>query len=101
MSSTRGFSLDEIVGELDRARRERDEALTRMHAATAEAEGHRATRADRSAASVERYRQECEREAITWSTEARRLLDTGEVPPDPFAQAHRKTLWDALRQDTT
>ena len=67
-----------------------------MHAATAELAARRAARHDRYAETRERYRQECEREAIHWTAEARRLIDSGEVPPDPLAPAHRKTLIDAL-----
>lgn len=90
---------DRLVAELARARAERDAAVARMLAATSELAARKAARHDRTREAVERYRQECEREALVWTAEAHRLLESGEVPADPFAPAHRKTLIDALTKE--
>lgn len=93
-------SRQDLVRELARARGERDAAMARLHAATSELNARKTTAADRYAETDEIRRQRYEAEAIRWSAEAQHLLDTGAIPPDPLASAHRKTLSDALKGKT-
>ena len=90
----------DLVRELARARGERDAAMARLHAATSELAATRKPRRGINPETEERRRQHNEREAIRWSAEAQHLLDTGAIPPDPLAPAHRKALSDALKGNT-
>lgn len=91
-------SKDTLVRELAKARGERDAALKRLHALSGELQSRRLTPKGKSSEARERYRQEGEVEAMRWTAEAQRLLESGEVPPDPLAPGHRKTLIDALNK---
>lgn len=100
MTTTWTASRADLIRELQRARGERNAAMARLHAATSELNARKTTTAGRYAETEERRRQHNEREAIRWSAEAQHLLNTGAIPPDPLAPAHRKTLSDALKGKT-
>jgi hypothetical protein len=99
-SSAWTATREDLVKELAKVRAEREIAIHRAQMLATEIESRKAIRRDWAQESRMRLRQQTEREVIQWTTEAHRLLDSGEVPPDPFAPAHRKTLSDALKGNT-